>query len=377
MHLHELQTPCLVLDRQKLTANIDAMRRRMARLGVNLRPHGKTAKNVDILRLALRGQAGGITVSTLKEAEYYFDNGISDILYAVGIAPVKLERVARLMKNGAGITVILDAVEMAEIVARAGQSLGVSFAVLIEIDSDGHRSGVVPEDPLLLDIGRVLHERPGTVLAGVMTHAGESYNCRSTDHIRAMTRQERDAAVTSAKRLRAGGLPCPVVSVGSTPTASFAEDLSGVTEARPGVYMSHDLVMAGLGVCGIEDIAFSVLASVIGWQKAKGWAIVDAGWTALSRDRGTAGQRVDQGYGVVCGIDGRVQDDMIVIDTNQEHGIVAKRKGTLSDYAPFALGSNLRILPNHACATAAMHDRYWVVDGTTEVVDVWTRVNGW
>jgi D-serine deaminase-like pyridoxal phosphate-dependent protein len=377
MHLHELQTPCLILDRQKLAGNIDTMRRRMARLGVNLRPHGKTAKNVDIVRLALQGQSGGITVSTLKEAEYYFENGIPDILYAVGIAPVKLERVARLMKKGARITLILDTVEMAEMVARAGHSLGVSFAVLIEIDSDGHRSGVAPQDPELIDIGRALHESTGTDLTGVMTHAGESYNCRSTDQIRSMARQERDAAVTSAKRLREDGLPCPVVSVGSTPTARFAEDLSGVTEARPGVYMSHDLVMAGLGVCGIEDIAFSVLASVIGCRKAKGWVIVDAGWTALSRDRGTAGQRVDQGYGVVCGIDGSVQDDMIVIDTNQEHGIIAQRKGTLFDDAPFALGSNLRILPNHACATAAMHDRYWVVDGTTEVVDVWTRINGW
>ena len=377
MKLSELETPCLVLDRQKLAANIDAMRRHMAQLGVNLRPHGKTAKNAEIVRMALQGQAGGITVSTLKEAEYYFENGIGDILYAVGIAPVKLARVARLIKKGAKISIILDTVEMAETVARAGQSLGVTFSVWIEIDSDGHRSGVAPEDPRLVDIGKLLSHSPGTVLGGVMTHAGESYNSRSVDRIRAMAVQERDAAVACARRLSDARLPCPVVSVGSTPTARFAKDLSGVTEARPGVYMSHDLVMAGLGVCGVEDIALSVLASVIGYQKEKGWVIVDAGWTALSRDRGTAGQRIDQGYGLVCGIDGTVCDDLIVIDANQEHGIIAQRRGKLRDFKAFPLGSAVRILPNHACATAVMHDRYQVIDGTTEVADVWHRINGW
>ena len=377
MRLHELETPCLVLDRQKLARNIDAMRQRISALGVNLRPHGKTAKNIEIIRLALQGQAGGITVSTLREAEYYFDNGIGDILYAVGIAPVKLQRVARLMDKGAEISIILDSVEMAAAVCRAGQSLGVSFRVLIEIDSDGHRSGVVPTDPLLLEIGRTLHEQPGAELTGVMTHAGESYNCRSTDDIRAMALQERHAAVSCAERLRGAGLPCPVVSVGSTPTARFAEDLTGVTEARPGVYMSHDLVMAGLDVCGVEDIALSVLASVIGHQKEKGWVIVDAGWTALSRDRGMAGQGVDQGYGVVCGIDGTPLADMIVIDTNQEHGIIAHREKKPFDVASLAAGSAVRILPNHACATAEMHERYTVVDGSDEVADTWQRVNGW
>ena len=377
MQLHELETPCLVLDRRKLARNVEAMRHRMAQLGVNLRPHGKTAKNIEIVRMALRGQTGAITVSTLKEAEYYFENGIRDILYAVGIAPVKLERVARLMKKGAQVTVILDCAETAETLARTGQAMGVDFSALIEIDSDGHRSGVSPDDPLLLEIGRTLHENPGTVLSGVMTHAGASYDSRSIDEIRAMARQERDAVVRCAKRLQQAGLPCPVVSVGSTPTARFAEDLSGVTEARPGVYMSYDLVMAGLGVCAVEDIALSVLASVIGHQRARGWVIVDAGWTALSRDRGTAAQRVDQGYGLVCSLDGSIQTDMIVIDTNQEHGVIAHREGKIPAFGSFPVGSTVRILPNHACATAVMHDRYHVVDGTTDVIDVWDRVNGW
>jgi D-serine deaminase-like pyridoxal phosphate-dependent protein len=377
MQLHELETPCLILDRRRLEKNLATMRQQAQRLGVRLRPHGKTAKNIDIVRMALGSRPEGITVSTLKEARYYFENGITDILYAVGIAPVKLKRAAALIKDGADLTLILDTPEQARCVAAAGRSEGVAFPVLIEIDCDNHRAGVTPEDPLLLAIGRLLGAEPGAALRGVMTHAGASYGSRSAEEIRSFARRERDAVVRCAERLRAAGLPCPVVSVGSTPTARFADDLSGVTEARPGVYMSHDLVMAGLGVCGTDDIALSVLASVIGRQTKKGWLIVDAGWTALSRDRGTAAQALDQGYGLVCGIDGRSVGDLIVADTNQEHGIIAHRQGAPPDFDAFPIGSAVRILPNHACATAAMHDRYFVVDGDTAVAAVWPRINGW
>ena len=121
------------------------------------------------------------------------------------------------------------------------------------------------------------------------------------------------------------------MSVGSTPTATFAASFASVTEVRPGVYGFHDLVMAGLGVCRVEDIALSVLTAVIGHQKEKNWVLVDAGWMALSRDRGTAKQRVDQGYGLVCDAKGDPIEDLVVADANQEHGIVARRGGGAID----------------------------------------------
>ena len=167
------------------------------------------------------------------------------------------------------------------------------------------------------------------------------------------------------------------MSVGSTPTANFAEDLAGVTEVRAGVYMFYDLVMAGLGVCKENDIAISVLTSVIGHQKRKNWVITDAGWMALSRDRGTASQKVDQGYGTVWTLKGDPLEDLIVSATNQEHGIISDRSGGALAWDSFAIGSMVRILPNHACATAAMYDRYYVTDGSTQITDVWHRVNGW
>ena len=377
MNLSELGTPCLVLDRGKLDENLRRMREHLSGRGPVLRPHAKTAKCIEVIARALDDPSGPVAVSTLKEAEYLFEHSVKDILYAVGIAPTKLERVAALRGSGADVTIVLDSVETARLVAARGAELGTEFPVLVELDCDGERAGVTPGDPALLEIGRVLDDEPGTELRGVMTYAGVSYQARTADDTRRVAARERDVAVESAGALRRAGLPCPVVSVGSTPTAWFAGDLSGVTEVRAGVYMFNDLVMAGLGVCEVDDIAVSVLASVIGRQADRGFLITDAGWMALSRDRGTAGHVVDQGYGLVCGIDGVPLDDLIVTSTNQEHGIVGRRGGGGVDPGRFPVGSLLRILPSHACATAAMHDRYHVVDGTIEVVDVWRRVNGW
>ncbi len=385
MLLADLDTPSLILDSAKLERNAARLNAKLGGQSVALRPHVKTAKSIDVLRRIPPGVDSPITVSTLREAEYFFGHGVRDILYAVGVAPAKLDQVAGLRKRGAEVTVVVDSLAAATAVAQRGAELGHSFPVLIEIDSDGHRAGVKPGAAALVDIGRVLANSPGSELRGVMTHAGDSYNCSDVAAIAAVAEQERSATAACAAALRGAGLPCPVVSVGSTPTALFGASFEGVTEVRAGVYMFMDLVMAGLGVCAVDDIALSVLATVIGHQHDKGWIITDAGWMALSRDRGTAKQRVDQGYGLVCDAAGApigasagaAPGALIVSDANQEHGIVALREPGRLDLARFPVGSQLRILPNHACATAAQHSRYRVVAGGTEVHESWDRIGGW
>jgi D-serine deaminase-like pyridoxal phosphate-dependent protein len=379
MQLNELETPALVLDRAKLDRNLERMSAHIRSLGGVLRPHVKTAKSIDVVRRALRDTPGGITVSTLKEAEYFFAHGIRDIIYAVGIAPGKFAHVFSLMRNGAQLKVITDNLDAVRQLAQAASNANVRVPVLIELDVDGHRSGVHPDSQLLLDLGKALTSTSGVTLAGVLTHAGDSYSCRGAEALTHFAERERAGAVGAAERLRAAGHEVPIVSVGSTPTGTFTRDLSGVTEVRVGVYMFQDLVMAGIGVCGIEDIAVSVLVSVIGHQGERGWIITDGGWTSLSRDRGTATHSVDQGYGLVCDAAGRVlAEDIIVQSTNQEHGILARRDGGPIDPQRFPVGTLLRVLPNHACATASQHPCYHVIDGTApDVLDRWERFAGW
>ncbi|MBF6022614.1 DSD1 family PLP-dependent enzyme [Lysobacter niastensis] len=375
--LESLDTPALVLDETRMLRNIERLRRHIGSLGVSVRPHLKTAKSVEVARQLLTDGHGPATVSTLKEAEVFAAAGVGDVLYAVGISPAKLPRVLALRKRGCDVSVVLDSLEQARAVAEASRESGDPIPVLIEIDCDGHRSGMRAGDPLILDIARVLTSG-GAELRGVMTHAGESYGAVGAEALAAFAERERAAVVSVAETLRASGFPCRVVSMGSTPTAHFARDLGGVTEVRAGVHVFFDLVMEGIGVCSRDDIALSVLTTVIGHQPTRGWIIVDAGWMALSRDRGTASQAVDQGYGVVCDADGAGFEDLIVVSANQEHGIVALRPGSRATLPDLPVGTRLRILPNHACATAAQFDGYQVLRaGTDTPLAYWPRIRGW
>lgn len=374
--LELLETPALLLDAPRMERNIARMRERLAALGVAFRPHVKTNKSVEVVRRMVGADQGPITVSTLLEADHFAAQGFDDILYAVCIAPNKLDHVAALQARGVRLTLILDNLDTARMLAERVRTHGDRFEVLVEIDTDGHRSGVRPDDAVLPEIGRFL-EGAGIRVKGVLTHAGSSYDCRSREDIAAMAEQERAGAVHAATRLREAGLQAPVVSVGSTPTALFARDLRGVTEVRAGVFVFFDLFMAGIDVCGLDDIALSVLATVIGHQRDKGWTLLDAGWMAMSRDRGTAGQPVDQGYGVVCDLDGRPLDDLVLVGANQEHGIAAHRSGKVDGALHLPVGTQVRILPNHACSTAAQYGRYVVLGPRREVTATWPRFSGW
>jgi D-serine deaminase-like pyridoxal phosphate-dependent protein len=371
-----LQTPALLLSVERVRRNIARLRSHLLSLGVPLRPHLKTAKCAEVARMVMTTAAGPATVSTLREAEQFAAAGVRDLLYAVGIGPDKLPRVLALRETGIDLSIVLDSLDQAHAVVAACKDSKTRIPVLIEIDADGQRAGLRPEDQRVIEIGRVL-VRGGAELRGVMSHSGGSYGQAGADALRTAAEAERSAAVSAAAALRCADLPCAVVSVGSTPTAHFARDLNGVTEVRAGVFVFFDLVMAGLGVCTIDDIAMSVLATVIGHQTGKGWILIDAGWTALSQDRGTAHQALDQGYGLVCDLAGAPYPDLIVTRVNQEHGIVSLRPGSTASLPDIPIGSRLRILPNHACATATQFDRYHVLNETDEVIDTWQRFSGW
>ena len=374
--LAHLDTPAALIDLRQMQANIDRMQARMNRLGVAFRPHVKTSKCTPVARAQQAAGAKGITVSTLKEANAFFADGFNDILYAVGMVPAKLPQALALRRQGCQLKIITDSEASSAAIVAFGREHGEVFEVWLEIDSDGHRSGLKPDEPALLTVARTLHHG-GMRLGGVMTHAGSSYELNTPEALTAMAEQERAACVLAAERLRTAGLPCPVVSIGSTPTALAADRLDGVTEVRAGVYVFFDLVMHNIGVCTPSEIALSVLTTVIGHQADKGWAIVDAGWMAMSRDRGTQKQQQDFGYGQICDSAGQLLPGYTLSSANQEHGIVSGQVRPEADIATrFPVGTQLRILPNHACATGAQYPHYQALapDGT---LACWPRLHGW
>ncbi len=377
--LQKLETPTLLLDETRMTRNIERMQSRMNSLGVRFRPHVKTSKCIEVARRQRDAGATGITVSTLKEAEAFYAAGFTDILYAVAIAPTKFDHAMRLVRAGAKLTLLVESAEAARLLSQHGARHGHRHEALIEIDTDAHRSGVAPDDPALLDVARELrsHDGTGSRLAGVLTHAGSSYALNTPEALRAMAEQERAGCVHAAERLRAAGHACETVSVGSTPTSLSAEHLEGVTEVRAGVYVFFDLVMAGVGVCTLDDICVSILCSVISHQRARGWIITDAGWMAMSRDRGTQNQSIDRGYGLVCDVDGNPIEGLRFSEANQEHGVVHLTDASIDVVRQYPIGSQLRILPNHACATGAQFGSYRVFQASRPDLQTWPRFNGW
>ncbi|OXJ13566.1 DSD1 family PLP-dependent enzyme [Burkholderia sp. AU6039] len=376
MDLQTLNTPAALIDVGRMQHNIGRMQAHLDALGVRFRPHVKTTKCTQVVDAQIAAGAQGITVSTLKEAEQFFAHGIRDIVYAVGMVPAKLGQALALRRQGCDLKLVADSLSAAHAIAEFGRAHDERFDVWIEVDVDGHRSGIPPDADLLIDVGRALVDG-GMVLGGVLAHAGSSYEYNTPDALAAIAEQERSRTVQAAERLRAAGLPCPVVSIGSTPTALTAKHLEGVTEVRAGVYVMFDLVMHNIGVCDLSDIALSVLTTVIGHQEEKGWAIVDAGWMAMSRDRGTQRQAHDFGYGQVCTEHGDVLGDYVMSAANQEHGIVSRAGTPDAGIAQrFPIGTRLRILPNHACATGAQHPEYQAI-GEEGGAQTWPRFYGW
>ena len=371
----QLETPCLLLDIDRLERNCERMLARTRALGVRLRPHLKTAKSAEVAARAVDGSRA-ITVSTLKEADYFAGRGYRDIVCATAVVPAKLAHAARIQAtHGCDLMLVTDASAVVREAARFARESGLRFSFLVEIDCGEHRSGLAPTDSAVVDLARAIHASPPLAFRGVLTHAGHSYATDRPAEVANIAAVERDAALAAAAAIRAAGVPCEIVSVGSTPTVLHADHLDGVTEARAGVYMLWDLAQLSRNMCREDEIAASVLASVIGHNRQTGAIVLDAGALALSKDVGANRHRSGVGYGYVCDARTLARHGSLAVDVvHQEHGTVPVRDQSWFERLP--VGSLVRILPNHACLTCAGYEAYHVVRGAT-VIDRWERVNGW
>ncbi|OFC71105.1 alanine racemase [Alteromonas confluentis] len=370
--LSALITPACVIDINRLERNSERMLTKCRTVGLPLRPHVKTLKSTQAAAI-YAPLPSAITVSTLAEARYFAGAGYQDILYAVGLTPNKYEAVNKLLADGVAITVAVDNPSAVDALTRASSLFCKPLSVVIELDVDDHRAGIAPESETLLSMAKQINDAEQLAFSGVMAHAGASYGCNTQAAQTAMAKQECERTAIAAERLADAGLPCRVVSVGSTPTALSDYKQTGITEIRAGVYATFDLVMADLNVCAVEDIALSVLTTVIGHQPKKNWVLVDAGWMGLSRDKGSN----NHGYGLVTDASGKVLDGWYVSMTNQEHGIIEHKDKLPIPDGLFEFGSQLRILPNHACATAGQYRKYFVTRDNQTVSEVWDSADGW
>lgn len=359
-----LTTPALLVDRAIVARNCDRMREKAVASGVIFRPHAKTHKTVEIARMQHGGAIGPMTVSTLAEAEQLAGAGFRDITYAVPIAPEKLERAAKLAAGLEHLNILIDSFDALQAVESFARAHGVAFDVFLKVDCGYHRAGVDPDRPESEELARKIELSHAVRFRGLLTHAGHSYNVKTIAEIRAIGAGERGAVTRFRNRL---GFNL-VRSIGSTPTASVVDRFEECDEVRPGNYVFYDAFQATLGSCSLEDVAVSVLTTVVGSYPERNAMIVDAGALALSKDSGPDHIDPRFGYGIVC--DEALRPlPMKIHALSQEHGKVFAEQ-------PLPVGSRLRVIPNHSCLTAAMFDVYHVVDRGS-VVDAWRPVHGW
>ena len=371
--LGSLQTPSLLLDLIRVRRNAERMSEMATRNDVRLRPHIKTHKCIEVGRIQTAGHESAVTVSTLAEARAFAKSGFTDITYAVPIERGKFDEAIGVLRSGIKLNLLTDDAATSRQLDEAAGAAGVSFDVFVKIDCGTHRVGVEPHTAEAVAIPWQLSDAKNLNFAGILTHAGHSYNAHSRDEILAVARHERDAMVEFAETLRRQSIEVPTVSIGSTPTMSVVDHLDGIDEIRPGNYIFFDASQATLGSCSFDDTALTVLTAVIHKDNARRKLVVDAGAIALSKDRGPVGIDPACGYGHVLDVEG-VETDMRVTSLSQEHGGI--EAGDSSVFDQLKVGDRLRILANHSCLTAAQHSHYHVMENG-RTVDKWEIHRGW
>ena len=423
--LRALPTPCVVLDKGRMRRNVDAMHAAVARLGPGapLRVHVKTLKAPAATRWAaglppfgtdvVAGPAGRITASTVAEIDAFAAAGFRDVTYAVGVEPGKAAALARVVRKYAAdatplvVRLITDNLAGAEATAAAiaalpgdGSGAPLSFPTLIEVDVGQHRGGIA-RDEAIVALGAFLHRgcaarfadrpAPPLTLGGVLAHSGHAYAHTAVADVAARAEEETERLVAAANALRAAGLPCDTVSAGSTPCCAHrpVKGAEGLTECRAGVFVTHDLDQSRIGSCehGDDDIAITVLAAVIGHNTGDATAgvppaiVIDAGGLALSKDVSAQAKEAGLGYGLVLG-----EPALCVASVSQEHGLLRPRPfGVDADvaavmaaaFARYPVGARVRIVPHHACFTAAAHAVLHAWDPAAGTVEAWPSVVGW
>ncbi len=359
MTIWDLETPALLVDLDRLKANLKRVGNYCSEHDIRLRPHVKTHKTPDIGRMQLDRGAVGLTVAKVGEAEIMVASGTPDLLVAY---PVLGEsKWARLMEVAkiTNVTVALDNVESACGLARHGAFAGLEIGILVEADLGMRRCGLEPGDALL-SLAKEVSTMRGLRLDGLMFYPGH-VNLSNPEGEAAFEKVGRDLEGIYGDFQRAG-LPLNIVSGGSSPTLFHSHHLPGLSEIRPGTYAFNDCTQVAMGACEWEDCAVTIMTTVISTPR-EGAAIIDGGSKTFTSDLA----RPDGGDSY-----GRVTEQPAIRfhKMSEEHGFLdirdAERKVRIRD--------RLRIVPNHVCVAVNMHEKIYGIRGEA-IEEVW-RVEG-
>ena len=350
MHKTELDTPALLIDLDKMEANIRTMADYFSTVPAMLRPHVKTHKTPIIAHKQIAAGAIGVTCAKLGEAEAVIHAGIRDVLIANQIVGAhKIARLINLAKHSE-IMVAVDNAQNVQAISAAASAKAANVRMLVEVNIGMNRCGVEPGEPAL-ELANLIHRSPNVDFAGLMGYEGHTVTKPDKAERNAAAREAVQILIDAKHYLEKRGVVVPIMSGGGTGTFNITGSISEMTEVQAGSYVLMDSTYGNVeGVGDHFDCALSVLATVVS-RPARDRIIVDTGLKVLAKEFG-----IPQPVGV-AGVE--------MIGLSEEHG-----KLQVSDEDVFLTpGDKLEILPTHCCTTVNLHDRYYGIrNGIVESV---------
>ncbi|WP_372613849.1 D-TA family PLP-dependent enzyme [Halomonas sp.] len=339
MHIDDIETPAVLIDLDRVEANLRRAQDYADAHDLPLRPHVKTHKLPEMAQKQVALGAIGITCQKIGEAAAMADGGLTDIFLPYNILGTsKLDRLADLH---ARVTLSVTA-DSAETVAGYAARFGADrpLNVLVECDTGAGRCGMhTPEEAVAL--ARQIEDAPGLTFGGLMTYPPRGDIAKA------------DAWLRKAKAaLESAGLPPKVISSGGTPDLYRAAEGTATTEYRPGTYIYSDRMQVAFGLGTLDDCALTVKATVVS-RPTEDRAVLDSGSKALAADAVPAPHK---GHGHLV-----EYPDAVITALSEEHAVVDLSACTDKP----AVGDTVRVIPNHACVVTNLFDTVYLVRGDT------------
>lgn len=346
----ELDTPALLIDLDKMEANIQTMADYFTTVNASLRPHMKTHKTPIISHKQIAAGAIGVTCAKLGEAEAVIHAGIRDVLIANQV--VGAQKIARLINlaRHSEIMVAVDSPQNVQAISEAAAAKGVTVRMLIEVNIGMDRCGVEPGKPTL-ELAEQIRQSPNLKFEGLMGYEGHTVSRPDRAERDAATREAMQRLVEAKHYVEKRGVEVAIMSGGGTGTFNITGGIPEMTEVQAGSYVFMDSTYQNVeGVSEQFDCSLSVLATVVS-RPAPDRMIVDTGLKVLAKEFG-----VPQPLGIT-GVE--------MTGLSEEHGKIQVSDVNVS----LTPGDKIEILPSHCCTTVNLHDRYYGIrNGIVESV---------